>query len=55
MMFNGSAAQQLAVDDWVFMRPTQSEAVLLQFGDMLALQQGQPDQWWAPLDAGHGR
>lgn len=55
MMFNGSATQQIAVDDWIFMRPTQSEAVLLQFGDMLALQQGQQPQWWAPLDAGHGR
>lgn len=32
---NGSAAVRLAVDDHVFLRPTQSEAVLLQFGDLV--------------------
>lgn len=55
MMFNGSPAQQIDVDDWVFFRPTQSEAVLLQFGDMLALNADGDASWWAPLDAGHGR
>lgn len=55
MMLNGSAAQQLNVDDWIFLRPTQSEAVLLQFGDMLALDAEHTVQWWPPLDAGHGR
>ena len=54
MMLNGSPSQQLNVDDWIFLRPTQSEAVLLQFGDLLALDADQ-HQWWAPLDAGHGR
>lgn len=54
MMLNGSPAQQLKVDDWIFLRPTQSEAVLLQFGDLLALEATR-HQWWPPLDAGHGR
>lgn len=34
---NASPAVNLAVDDNIFLRPTQSEAVLLQFGDLLAL------------------
>jgi D-serine deaminase-like pyridoxal phosphate-dependent protein len=31
----GSASVDLHADDYVFLRPTQSEAVLLQFGDLL--------------------
>ncbi len=34
-MLNGSARVELAVDDYVFLRPTQSEAVMLQFGDLI--------------------
>lgn len=34
---NASPSVNLAVDDHVFLRPTQSEAVLLQFGDLLAV------------------
>ena len=34
-MLNGSARVALGVDDYVFLRPTQSEAVMLQFGDIL--------------------
>ncbi|CAN0297617.1 unnamed protein product [Chrysoparadoxa australica] len=33
-MLNGSDSVKLAVDDFVFLRPTQSEAVFLQFGDI---------------------
>ncbi|MEE4249870.1 MAG: alanine racemase, partial [Alcanivoracaceae bacterium] len=55
MMLNGSSTQNLQVDDWIFLRPTQSEAVLLQFGDLLAVGADQQAQWWAPLEAGHGR
>ena len=55
MMLNGSTSQQLNVDDWIFLRPTQSEAVLLQFGDLLAVDGQATTQWWAPLEAGHGR
>lgn len=32
----GSAAQQLKVNDWVFFRPTQSEAVFLQFAEVFS-------------------
>jgi D-serine deaminase-like pyridoxal phosphate-dependent protein len=53
MMFNGSPAQRLAVDDWVFLRPTQSEAVLLQFGELLAIGEG-AHAWWPPLGAEPG-
>ena len=36
----------LQVDDLVFMRPTQSEAVLLQFGDLLAVRAGRVVGHW---------
>lgn len=36
-MLNGSARVELGVDDFVFLRPTQSEAVMLQFGDVLVV------------------
>ncbi|HIQ52474.1 MAG TPA: hypothetical protein EYH51_04275 [Pseudomonas pachastrellae] len=36
----------LEVDDLVFMRPTQSEAVLLQFGDVLAVRAGRVVGRW---------
>lgn len=36
----------LQADDLVFMRPTQSEAVLLQFGDLLAVRGGQVVERW---------
>ncbi len=36
----------LAVDDYMFLRPTQSEFVMLQFGDLLAVQDGRiVDRW----------
>jgi len=54
MMFNGSPEQQLAKDDFVFFRPTQSEAVLLQFGDLAALDGNGQLDWWPPLEQGHG-
>lgn len=43
---NASASVGLQVDDQVFFRPTQSEFVLLQFGDLLAVRGGKiVDQW----------
>ncbi len=33
-MYNGSKSISLKQDDWIFMRPTQSEFVFLQFGDL---------------------
>lgn len=42
----GSEATGLEVGDHVFLRPTQSEFVMLQFGDLLAVRGGQiVDQW----------
>jgi D-serine deaminase-like pyridoxal phosphate-dependent protein len=45
-MVNGSAAVGLGVEDQVFLRPAQTEAVLLQFGDLLAVRGGKiVDSW----------
>ena len=45
-MLNGSRSVTLAPDDYVFFRPTQSEAVLLQFGDLLVYEEGQIVERW---------
>ncbi|MFZ5757177.1 MAG: alanine racemase [Pseudomonadota bacterium] len=56
---NASPAVELAVDDYVFLRPTQSEAVLLQFGDLVAVRgTGTPEgarieAWWPVLAPAH--
>jgi D-serine deaminase-like pyridoxal phosphate-dependent protein len=45
-MLNGSARVELGVDDYVFLRPTQSEAVMLQFGDLLVVRGAKiVDRW----------
>jgi D-serine deaminase-like pyridoxal phosphate-dependent protein len=45
-MVNGSGRIDLEVDDHIFLRPTQSEFVFLQFGDLLAVRKGRiVDQW----------
>ena len=44
--FVASAATDLAVDDYLFLRPTQSEHVMLQFGDLLAVRDGQLAERW---------
>jgi D-serine deaminase-like pyridoxal phosphate-dependent protein len=45
-MLNGSNSVELKVDDWVFLRPTQSEFVFLQFGDIALYDNGNiVDQW----------
>jgi D-serine deaminase-like pyridoxal phosphate-dependent protein len=36
-MMNGSEHTELEVDDYVFLRPTQSETVMLQFGDLFVI------------------
>lgn len=36
----------LAVDDYVFLRPTQSEFVMLQFGDLMVVKDGRPVDSW---------
>ena len=47
-----SAAVGLEVDDHVFLRPTQSEAVLLQFGDLIAVRGGRIVERWPVLQQG---
>jgi len=45
-MLNGSRSVVLQADDYVFFRPTQSEAVLLEFGDLLVYEDGRiTDRW----------
>jgi D-serine deaminase-like pyridoxal phosphate-dependent protein len=36
-MMNGPEHTDLEVDDYLFLRPTQSEAVMLQFGDLFVV------------------
>lgn len=48
-MLNGSDKVKLAVDDYVFYRPTQSEFVMLQFGDIAVLRDGQIVDYWSVL------
>lgn len=45
-MVNGSSAVGLTLEDQVFLRPTQTEAVLLQFGDLLAVRNGKIVDTW---------
>lgn len=47
----GSGLQDLAVDDMVFFRPRQSEAVLQQFGDMAVYENNKIVQLWKPMAA----
>ncbi len=48
MMYNGSSRIPLDVGDYIFLRPTQSEAVLLHFGDLLAERNSRFLDWWPP-------
>ena len=41
-----SEAVDLQVDDYMFLRPTQSEFVMLQFGDLLAVRDGEFTAHW---------
>jgi len=45
-MLNGSRSVPLHPDDFVFFRPTQSEAVFLQFGDLLVYEDGRITERW---------
>ena len=45
-MLAGSARVELAQDDFVFMRPTQSEGVFLQFGDIGVYDGEDISAWW---------
>ena len=48
-LLNGSARVKLQVGDSVFLRPTQSEFVLLQFGDLAAVRGGKIVDFWPVL------
>jgi D-serine deaminase-like pyridoxal phosphate-dependent protein len=45
-MLNGSRSITLGTDDWVFLRPTQSEFVFLQFGDIAVYDKGAITGFW---------
>jgi D-serine deaminase-like pyridoxal phosphate-dependent protein len=45
-MLAGSARVELAQDDFVFMRPTESEGVFLQFGDIAVYDGQEISAWW---------
>lgn len=43
---NGSVATNLDVDDYIFLRPTQSEAVMLEFGSIYTMRKGKLTGTW---------
>jgi D-serine deaminase-like pyridoxal phosphate-dependent protein len=45
-MLEGSARVKLAEDDFVFLRPTESEGVFLQFGDIAVYDGSEIADWW---------
>ncbi len=49
-MLNGSEGVDLAVDDYVFYRPTQSEFVMLQFGDLAIVRGGRIVDFWPVME-----
>ena len=49
-MLNGSRKINLRPDDWVFLRPTQSEFVFLQFGDIAVYDKGSVVDRWQVFD-----
>ncbi|GAB5458782.1 MAG: DSD1 family PLP-dependent enzyme [Henriciella sp.] len=49
-MFTLPASINIAPDDFVFLRPRQSEAVLLQFGDLAIYSQGEIIDFWPLLE-----
>lgn len=48
-MVNGSSRVKLNVDDHVFLRPSQSEYVFLQFGDIITYRNDQLENQWSIL------
>ena len=46
---NGSARTRLAPDDFIFLRPTQSERVMLEFGDIVVVRGGTVIDHWPVL------
>lgn len=52
-MYNCSKSVNLAADDWVFFRPTQSESVFLQFEDIAVYDEGEIVDFWPVLNSSH--
>ncbi len=50
--YSASNSVDIKVDDFIFLRPTQSEAVLLQFGDLVGLRGDKIVARWPVLTAG---
>jgi D-serine deaminase-like pyridoxal phosphate-dependent protein len=50
-LLTGSSAVELKPDDQVFLRPTQSEGVMLEFGDLLVVRDGKIVDRWPVLGA----
>ncbi len=48
-VLNGGRKTEISPDDFVFLRPTQSEAVLLQFGDIAIYKDGAIVDTWSPF------
>ncbi|HLP19805.1 MAG TPA: alanine racemase [Chitinophagales bacterium] len=43
---NGAASTELNIDDYIFLRPTQSEAVMLEFGNIYTVRNGKLGETW---------
>lgn len=50
--YYASADTRLGVDDHLFLRPRQSEAVLLEFGDLVGVRNGQVEHRWPVVQMG---
>lgn len=50
-MYELTESNSLKVDDYFFFRPTQSEAVFLQFGDIAVYDKGKIIDWWPVFHA----
>ena len=48
-MLNVGSRGQIDVDDFIFFRPHQSEAVFLQFGDIAVYDGVDICDWWQPF------
>jgi D-serine deaminase-like pyridoxal phosphate-dependent protein len=50
-MYELKASDQINVDDFMYFRPTQSEAVFLQFGEVAVYDDGKIVDWWPVFES----
>jgi D-serine deaminase-like pyridoxal phosphate-dependent protein len=50
-MLNGGPELDIQTDEFVFLRPHQSEAVFLQFGDIAVYEDGKITDFWPVFEA----